>query len=340
MELDFSKQEKIVGTFIIFIAVLLMATVIVIGRGKNWFRHYATYYTVFEQSYNLEVNTPVKLFNTEIGKIKKITVTGDKVRVKLIILRDFRSRIRTSSRATVQRTTFIGSDYIAIIPGEDDAPLITDEGVIPSKKRKSLADYLEELQVEETAKMVITSLREVAEIVRIMRDPQGPFFTSLAKAQNSLGHIETISRDLNAGKGTVGGVLKSKALLDQIQGNLEDIGNILSVKAPAAIDQMQDNLATINKIEKEILATMPGIKCIVKDTEDTIASLKVIIAQIEKESHAIPKTMQSTSRGIQEIRGTVENIDKVVQSLQQSFLIKPHLPTEPEGKNVDAGLRP
>lgn len=152
-------------------------------------------------------------------------------------------------------------------------------------------------------------------------------------------HIEKIYREIEAGKGTVGGIIKSRALLDQIHGNLDQIRNILSVKAPAAIDQMQDNLVTLNEIEKEILANMPGITRIVKDTQDSVASLKAIISQIEKGSHDIPKTIRSTSQGIQEIRGTVEDIDKVVHSLQQNFLIKPNLPAEPKGKNVDAGLR-
>jgi len=340
MELDFSKQEKIVGTFIICMTVLLLATVIVIGRGKNWFKHYVTYYTIFEQSYTLEVNTPVKLFNTEIGKIKKITVSGDKVKVKLAILQDFRSRIRTSTRATVQSATFIGSEYVAIIPGEDDDPLIPPGEIIPSKKRKSVTAYLQELEVEKTAKMVVTALQDITEMIQILRDPQGPFFTSLDKANQTLGHIEKISREVEAGKGTIGGILKSGELLDKIHGNLDEIKNIVSAKAPAAIDQLQNNLATLNEIEKEMLANMPNIKHIVKDVEDTVASLKTIIAQIEKRSHDIPKTIQSTSQGIQEIRGTVENIDKVVQSLQQNFLIRPHLPPVPEGKNVDAGLRP
>ena len=343
MELDFSKQEKIVGTFIICMVVLLLATVIVIGRGKNWFRHYITYYTIFEQSYTLEVNTPVKLFNTEIGKIKKITVSGDKVKVKLAILQDFRSRIRASSRATVQSATFIGSEYVAIIPGEGDAPLIPPGEIIPSRKRKSITAYLQELEVEKTAKMVVTALQELTEIIQLLRDPQGPFFASLDKANQTLVHIEKISREVEAGKGTVGGVLKSNALLDKVHGSLDDLGDILknvSAQTPAAVDRLQDNLATLHEIEKEILANMPNIKRIVKDVEDTVASLKTIIAQIEKRSHDIPKTIHSTSQGIQEIRGTVENIDKVVQSLQQNFLIRPHLPPVPEGKNVDAGLRP
>lgn len=340
MELGFSKQEKIVGTFIICMALLLLATVIVIGRGKNWFKHYVTYYTIFEQSYTLEVNTPVKLFNTEIGKIKKITVSGDKVEVKLAILQDFRSRIRASTRATVQSATFIGSEYVAIIPGEDDAPLIPPGEIIPSRKRKSIAAYLQELEVEKTTRMVITALQELTEIIQILRDPEGPFLTGLDKANQTLVHVEKISREVEAGRGTVGGILKSRELLDKIDGNLEAIRTIVAAKAPVAIDRLQNNLATLNEIEKEILTSMPNIKRIVQDVEATVASLKTIIAQIEKRSHDIPKTIQSTSRGIEEIRGTVENIDKVVQSLQQNFLIRPHLPPVPEGQNVDAGLRP
>ena len=56
-------------------------------------------------------------------------------------------------------------------------------------------------------------------------------------------------------------------------------------------------------------------------------------------SEDIPQITQSAKGGIQEIRAEVDNIDKVVQSLQQNFLIRPNLPPEPEGKNIDAGLR-
>ena len=63
MELDFSKKEKIVGTFIITVAVLLLVTVVIIGRGKDWFKKYITYYTVFDEGYNLQADTSVKLFS-------------------------------------------------------------------------------------------------------------------------------------------------------------------------------------------------------------------------------------------------------------------------------------
>ena len=74
MDLNYSRTDKIVGTFVICIAILLLSTVVIIGRGKDWFKKYVTYYTTFEESYNLEVNAAVKLFKTDIGKVKEITL--------------------------------------------------------------------------------------------------------------------------------------------------------------------------------------------------------------------------------------------------------------------------
>ena len=297
MELDFNKKEKTAGIFIIGIAILLLATVIIIGRGKDWFKTYITYYTAFEESYNLMVDTPVKLFNADIGKVKNITLVGDKVKVKLIILKDYQSRIRTDSVATVESPTLIGSEYISIIPGSKDAPLIPQEGDIPSRAKRSIADLLNEFQVEKTIKMVVDAVQEISRIVLLLRDPEGPLFTALDNANKTLAHIEKITRDISSGKGTLGNIVKSRDLLDHIHQNLDKV-------------------------------------------EDAVDTLKTILSNIEKGSHDIPKVTQSATKGIHEIRSAVEDIDEVVQSLKQNFLIRSNLPPETKAENVDAGLRP
>ena len=345
MELDFNRKEKIVGTFVICITVLLLTTVIVIGRGKNWFKTYTTFYTIFDQSYNLEVDTPVKLFNADIGKIKQIDLVGDKVKIKLAILHEFRSRIRATSRATVESPTFFGSEHIAIIPGEEDSPLIQEEGIIPSKKKKSIADYLEEFEVEKTAKMIVKAVQEFSKVSQVLLDPQGPLFTAVDTANQTLAHAEKITRGIEHGQGTVGALLKSKVLLEQTRASLNEVSKILehisqtSAKAPAAMDQVQQNLATLSQIEKGVLVSVPNVQRIVNDIEEAVRSLKTILANVEKGSHDIPQVTRSTAQGIQEIRAAVENIDKVLQALQNNFLIRSNLPPTPEGKNVDAGLR-
>jgi phospholipid/cholesterol/gamma-HCH transport system substrate-binding protein len=325
MEPGFNKKEKIVGTFIISIAILLLATVVIIGRGKDWFKTYITYYTFFNENYNLQANTPVKLFNAEIGQVKEITLVGDRVKFKLKIIDDFRSRIRADSIATVKSPTLIGSEYISIIPGSKNAPLIPVEGEIPSRPGKSVTDYLEEFQVEKTVKMIVEAAQEISKIVKIMRDPKGPLFTAFEHANKTLAHLEKITRDVESGKGTVGGIIKSRALLDHIHQNLDKVG---------------DDLDALEKIEAGVLENIPSITKIVKDVEKAVETLQAILANLEKGSHDIPRVTRSAAEGIQEIRRAVDNIDKVVKSLKKNILIRPNLPSEPEAKNVDAGLRP
>jgi phospholipid/cholesterol/gamma-HCH transport system substrate-binding protein len=330
MEVDYNKKEKIVGTFVIGIVVLMLAMLIIIGRGKDWFKTYITYYTTFEESYNLKGNAAVKLYKADIGKVKKITLAEDKVRVKLVILEDYSSRIRSDSVAIVDSPTFIGSEYIAIIPGTADAPLIKEGGKIPSREKKSVDDILAEFEVEKTVKMVIPAIQRVAEIAQIMRDPEGPLFTALNNFNKTLSYVERVSRDIEAGKGTIGGIIRSRVLLDKILGDLDKLGEILeninkaSSKTPVIMDQVQNNLAAVKKIGN--------------DVSESVSSIKRIIKQVE-ENHNIPEITRSVKNGIQEIRSGVEEIDKVVQSIQRNFLIKPNLPPEEEPENIDAWLR-
>ena len=330
MEVDYNKKEKIVGTFVIGIVILLFAMLIIIGRGKDWFKTYITYYTTFEESYNLKENAAVKLYKADIGKVKKITLNEDKVRVELVILEDYSSRIRSDSVAIVDSPTFIGSEYISIIPGSADAPLIEKDGEIPSREKKSVSDILAEFEVEKTAKMVIPAIQDVAEIAQIMRDPEGPLFASLDSFNRTLSYFEKVARDIEAGKGTIGGIIRSRVLLDKILSDLDKLGEILeninkaSSKTPVIMDQVQDNLAAIKKIGD--------------DVSESVSSIKRIVKQVE-ESHDIPEITHSAKNGIQEIRDGVEEIDKVVRSLQKNLLIKPNLPPEEVPENIDAGLR-
>ncbi len=330
MEVDYNKKEKIVGTFVIGIVILLFAMLIIIGRGKDWFKTYITYYTTFDESYNLSENAAVKLYKADIGKVKKITLTEDKVRVELVILEDYSSRIRSDSVAIVDSPTFIGSEYISIIPGSADAPLIEKGGEIPSREKKSVSDILAEFEVEKTAKMVIPAIQDIAEVAQIMRDPEGPLFASLDSFNRTLSYFERVARDIEAGKGTIGGIIRSRVLLDKILSDLDKLGEILeninkaSSKTPVIMDQVQDNLAAVKKIGD--------------DVSESVSSIKRIVKQVE-ENRDIPEITHSVKNGIKEIRDSIDEIDKVVQSLQKNFLIKSNLPPEEEPENIDAGLR-
>lgn len=317
MELKFTSKEKKVGLFIIFIAAIMLATVFAIGRGKDWFKSYVHYYTVFSETYNLTDNAEVKMSKANIGKVKQIGLYGDKVKVEIAVLKDYASRIKADSLATVESPTFIGSEYISIKAGSPGALPVPAGGEIASEAKKSLDDIMAEFKIAETGKKVIKAVQDLSETASELRNPNGPLFTALANTNKILAHIEAVSGDIKDGKGPVGEVLRSEAMVKSIRKDVEKIETMLghlestTAKAPAMMDDLKAGVQDIKKI----------------------------IANIEKGSGDIPELTRSTKRGIGEARAGMKNLDNVVQAIQKNPFIGPNLPPEPRGECVDAGLR-
>ncbi|CAN2043713.1 phospholipid/cholesterol/gamma-HCH transport system substrate-binding protein [Candidatus Magnetomoraceae bacterium gMMP-13] len=331
MKLNYTKREKIVGLFMFVVIFLMLSTLIFIGRGKNWFKTYVTYYTLFDESYNLSENSPVKLSKADIGMVKDITLDGDKVRIELSILEDYTSRIRSNSMAIVESPTFIGSEYVSIQSGTKDKPALPYGSEIKSKKKKSVHDILDEFEVEKTAKKLIKAAQNLSDITVIMRDPNGPLFTAVTNINKILAHVEKITDFIQSGKGTIGGLLTSKILLNNLYAQLDKLDSIMKnldsavKKTPKAIDQLKIDLVEIQKVINKI--------------QNNTESFKIIMENIEKGSYDFPRITRTTKKGIQEIRDGVKDVNDVVKSLKKNIFIRQNLSDEKEGEFVDTGLR-
>lgn len=365
MELH-TRQEKLAGTFVIGIAILLLATVIIIGRGKDWFVKYVSYYTIMPQSYNLEKNAAVKLFNTDIGKVKEIYLEGDIVKIIILIKQDYAHRIRGDSVATVKSPTLLGTGHVSIKPGSPAAALIPEDGQIPSEPRKTLADILENFEVEKIARAIVVAVQDLSAIIKVLKAPQGPLYTALNRLNKTLAQIDSIVTHVDAGRGTLGYLLKSDKLIVGVREKTKKLGSILDAlaktmsqapaimakidpilsdisktiqKAPQTLNQVQENLTVFKKIETEALERISAMKSILAGTDKAIANLNIVLADMAKASHDIPSLLKNSQTTIADIRGAIENLDKIFRALQKNILIRSEMPPEPKGRNVDAGLR-
>ena len=331
MRITFDAREKIVGAFMVIMVILLLTIVVMIGRGKDWFKAYVTYYIVFDEAYNLSEGARVKLYKADIGKVKSVRLEGDKVKVELAILKDYAPRIKTDSVATVESPTFIGSEYVSIKPGTPEASPVPENGTIPSQAKKSLDDVMAEFEVEKTAKMFVKSFQAISEIVEHMRDPEGPLYVALDNLAKAMAHIEAVTLEIRQGKGSVGRLVYSEELLQNIYERLSHVNRILT-----NLEQATSKVHDITKNIEDASAKTPDI---VDGLRKSVNMINQILANIEKGSQDIPTVTKSTKHGIREIRDSVEEVDKVVQSAQKSFLIKGNLPPEPKGEDIDTGLR-
>jgi len=346
MDLDFSSKEKIVGTFTICITILILATIIIIGRGKDWFRASVIFYATFSESYNLKENAAVKMYNTDIGLIKDISITGQKVKLTLKIYEDFAERIKDDAIATVESPTLIGDEYVAIKPGSRDALPLMENTEIRTVAKKSLADILEEFEVEKTAKMVVSAIQGISETAQELRAPEGPLMTSLNNIEKMTGHVEKLTAGLKAGEGTAGSILQSRELIEALLARIDKLGEILenlsaaTEKTPRTVELVNTNLETLKEFSNKASGSFMRLENILREVDDSIRAIKSILANVEEGSHDIPAIIKSTRQGIDDIRDSVEDADKIIQSIQQNPLIRSNLPPEPEATPTDSGLRP
>ncbi len=331
MELVFQRKEKIVGAFVVLMIVALMALVVLIGRARHWFETYVTYYTVFDQTYNLSKDSRVKLYTVDVGKVTGVKLVGDKVKVELAILKDYAGRIKTDSVATVESPTFIGSEYVSIKPGTAKALPIPVNGTIPSRPKKSLADLMAEFEVEKTLKMVIKSIQDISETVKHLRDPKGPLYSALDSAAGILANIEAITRDIRQGKGSLGKLVGSEEALQKVYAQLDHVNSILKniERATNTAREIAGNIESASAKSPEMVA---GLR-------KALDMINQILTNIEQGSRDVPTVTKTTRQGIREIRDGVEEANKVIESLQKNFLIRPGLPPEPKGKNIQTRLR-
>ncbi len=314
MELKFSRMDRVVGIFLIAIVALMVGTVVLIGRGKDWFRPTVTYYTQFKENYNLAPGSSVKLFKAEIGHVKNVQLVGDAVRVQMSIFEEYHTRFREDTVATVESPTFIGSEYVAIRPGKPDSPLVPSGGTIKSEEKKTIAQILAEYEVEETAKRLTETIRNLADIVEELRDPQGPLFVSLNSIEKNLKNLETVTTGLKEGEGTAGQLLRSDELINRVNTSMGRLDKVLQ---------------SIEGVTPEVTANL----------RESMEKIREITVTLEKGSREVPAVIRTTKRGVQELRDGLDEVNRVVKALEQSPLIRGNLPPKPEGKDLDAGLR-
>jgi phospholipid/cholesterol/gamma-HCH transport system substrate-binding protein len=311
-------MERMTGAFILLTLIVFLFTVAVVGRGKNWFRKHIVYYTTFEEGYNLVSGSRVKLLGTDIGSVTDVLLTtGNKVKVKVKVLAEYASRIRANSVATVESPTVIGSEYINIRPGTSKAAVIPPEGQIPTKEKKKFTEYLEQYEIGAKLEHIGKILEDLAQITDQLKDPKGPFF-------GTFGNLKRITGTVEAGEGSLGRLINSDELyehMDTFVATLQETADHL-VRAGASIEE---GSAHLEKAARE------GPEMVDKTQEllDRLLKVQVILEKVMTE---VPEISAQAREGMQEV-------NRILDSVKDNFLIRPNLPPPPESETHGLEIR-
>jgi phospholipid/cholesterol/gamma-HCH transport system substrate-binding protein len=295
MEMKFSTMEKMVGAFLILTIIVVTGSVIVIGRGKAWFRDYGVYNIVFDEGYNLKEGATVKIFNADVGRVTSLEITPqNKVGVTIKILKEHSKLIRQDSVAVVDSPTFIGSEYISISAGSPGSPLIPEEGTIPSKRRKSLSDYAEEFHLEEKFNALTRIIYNLEETINQLKDPEGPLL-------GTLWDLRVITNDIKKGQG-LGNILVKNDLYERLDRQMAHLEAILA------------------NTEK----TSQGVEQAARVLPEAMQEMRKILQDIKTASRDAPAIAQGA-------RENLQKLDQILEAAKRNPLIKGGIPPKEKG---------
>jgi phospholipid/cholesterol/gamma-HCH transport system substrate-binding protein len=246
----------------------------------------------------------VKLLGTDVGSVVEVVLSeNNQARVKIRVLADYASRIRTNSVAAVESPTVIGSEYININPGTTNAPPIPPEGEIPTKEKKKLMEYLEEYEIGEKLENIGKILEDLAQIT---------------------GTVE-------AGKGSLGRLVKSDELYQQIHDELDAIAKFVATLQETA-DYLVRAGANIEEGSKNVEKATREVPEMVDKVQELLDRLLRVNALMEKAMTEVPEISTQAREGMREV-------NQILESVKENFLIRPNLPPSPESESHGLEIR-
>lgn len=292
MSLPYTRREKIAGLFFLIGLGLIFLVAVYVGGGRDWFRSYNTYYALYNEGYGLSPGVKVKFLRTDVGLVTRLELTdNNKVKVHMSILNEYADRIKSDSVAAIASPTFIGSEYIDIIPGSVRTAAIPKGGQIPAVERKSLEDYIKDLRLDAMLARVEAIMINVDSLTHQLQDPAGPFMGTLSD-------VRRVTSAVAQGEGTLGKLVASDLAIETIEGVLTDIQTITGNFA-----QLSGNLGQ----------TLPPIMSKVEST----------ISRVEKAARSAPEIARET-------RESLRSANQVLDSAKRNFLIRGNLTRDPE----------
>lgn len=242
-------SELKVGVLTIAALVIAALAIFLVTGSSGFFWQRYTLKTRFPSVAGLKPGSPVRLAGIEVGSVTDTPLADDQVDVVFEVNKEYRSRITTSSIATLGSVSLLGESAVDITPSSGGTP-IPDFGYVPTGRTAAqlsdvtnqAAEGIQELsglikdmrQGKGTVGKLMTDdqlyrdlqqfVATAGELTRTIRDGRG----TLGKLVNdpttanalaaTLTNLEHVTAQINAGQGTIGKLLNDDSLANSLTG--------------------------------------------------------------------------------------------------------------------------
>lgn len=310
-------RKLIVGIFVGGCLLLFGVGLFLIGNSNQLFTKAFEVNAEFAKITGIQNGGKVRVAGMDAGTVTRIEVPGkpgDKFRVHFRIVEKLHPIVRQDSVVTIQTDGLLGNKFLQIEAGTAEAPLARDHSLIQAKEPFDWGDLMDEINgvvrqangiLADVKVQLVSTLEEVESTVKsvngIVKDSKPDVQRILASADRIGADLREIIDGVQEGKGTVGALLKDKALYATIKGTAE--------KGERVAENLRETTASAKKVLKSVEDSE-----IVPEVQATVKHLQAIAKQVKG---AVEKFESAAGEGgvAEDLQRTLANANEVMEDL-------------------------
>jgi ABC-type transporter Mla subunit MlaD len=260
------------------------------------------------------------------------------------VLQRYQENIRQDSQATIAMA-LIGGKTVEITVGSPEKPPLPAGSTIPSLEPKEITDILKEIDLKGTIKKVDEVLDNLNSITHKLDDPKGSLF-------RTLGNLEFVTSQLKNGKGGVGAILQDSKIhaeineaIAQVRRSLSNVEELtrnaaqVSQNLPPLMGEVDRSVKEVPKLIEEVKKALAELPPILEDVKKTTAHTPAIAENVKEITENVKKASPQVPDFVTSAQETTEDTDKLIQGLQNHWLLRGSMPKGPKELSPAVGQR-
>jgi phospholipid/cholesterol/gamma-HCH transport system substrate-binding protein len=283
-----------IGAFVIGGVLLFAAALFMIGERQNLFTKQFVVYAEFARLNGLQDGAIVEVAGMSAGEVKAIQIPapGGKFRVRLRIREDLHPLVRSDSIAAIRTEGLVGSQFVLVTAGSEQASRVPDGGTIASREPFNFADLLDQAsQTVQTVNEAIATLRadleravvtiaDTAHNANELINDVGTDIRAIAHTGAKVAtDVEAVTEGVRAGRGSVGQLFVDDALYQRMKA--------IAAQAEQTATNVREASEKANQLLTDVSKPGGAAAGLTTDVRETLSRAKATLENLAQNTEAL-----------------------------------------------------
>jgi phospholipid/cholesterol/gamma-HCH transport system substrate-binding protein len=271
-----SRLEWKVGLFVFIGLALLAALLLAFSKGLTFFRPTYTIYLNAPNVGGLKVRAGVLMSGVQIGTVSDLALASAGTNVILTLRIYSRYEIHKDARFEIQTSGFLGDQFVAIIPGQNTAPLFQDRDEAQAEAPFNILEFVGSSRgmIDRIEATIARLDQTITNVNYLLLNPR-----TLTNVTETVATLRLLSAHALTTIDSINGVLSTNSpAVSLVVSNLSFFSEQLNDLAGSLTNLVATNAPTINLAVKNVESSTEMLKALLSDVRAGKGSVGALLS--------------------------------------------------------------